>query len=40
MIVPEHDLVWREFGVGATADQGKDIASKKHLHNSNTTLEV
>jgi hypothetical protein len=40
MIVPKHDLVWREFRVVATADQCKDIASEKHLYNADATLEI
>jgi hypothetical protein len=40
VIVPKHDLVWGELGVGAAADQCKDIASKEHLDNANAALKV
>jgi len=40
VIVPEHDLIWREFRVGTSSDQSKDIASKKHFNNADAALEV
>lgn len=31
MVVPDHDLVGREMGLGSAADEGDDVASEEHL---------
>jgi hypothetical protein len=39
MIVPKENFVQGEFRVLATTDKGQDIASEKHLHNTNTSIK-
>jgi hypothetical protein len=39
VVVPEHHLVRGEPWIVATSNNGKDIASKKHLNNTNATIE-
>jgi hypothetical protein len=40
VIIPQHDFVRWELGVGTAADQCQDIAPEQHFDDANPALEV